>query len=314
MPDVSVTLPQSRNTNAVAAFRPRFEIQAVRSVGQAPDHESKLGPLRFARPTSVDMHGGGKSARDRTHGLIVQVRGRSSFDHYGHSIQLAAGDLTLCDHAAPYRLVPEEAGEVLVLRIPTTLLKEHLPSPEGFCGHRLAGSDGLCSIAAAMAVSLFGKVQAGLGLPYEDRVARHLLDVIATAYAIAFQSAPNSSIVSGRHATVKLFIEQHLRDPELCPRLVAERLKLSSRYLRMIFATGNETVSAYILRRRLEECARQIGDASWRGHSLTEIAFSWGFNSAPHFTRSFRDRFDMSPRDYRRVKLEAASAAVRQAA
>ncbi len=79
----------------------------------------------------------------------------------------------------------------------------------------------------------------------------------------------------------------------------AQGLKLSSRYLRMIFATSGETVSAYILRRRLEESGRQMADPQWRGRSIAEIAFGWGFNSAPHFTRSFRDRYGLSPRQYR---------------
>ena len=47
-----------------------------------------------------------------------------------------------------------------------------------------------------------------------------------------------------------------------------------------------------------------IADPAWRGHSMTEIAFGWGFNSAPHFTRTFRDRFGIPPREYRRLKLE----------
>ena len=125
---------------------------------------------------------------------------------------------------------------------------------------------------------------------------------------LAFESLIAASpIVNGRQAKVKLYIEQHLRDPQLSPRSIAEHLQLSSRYLRMIFATTNEPASAYILRRRLEECARQIGDARWRGHSITEIAFAWGFNSAPHFTRSFRDRYGVSPRHYRRTQLEATT-------
>jgi AraC-like DNA-binding protein len=63
-------------------------------------------------------------------------------------------------------------------------------------------------------------------------------------------------------------------------------------------------MSAYILRRRVEECARQMSDPNWSGHTLTEIAFSWGFNSAAHFTRSFREQFGSAPRDYRRSALD----------
>jgi AraC-like DNA-binding protein len=52
---------------------------------------------------------------------------------------------------------------------------------------------------------------------------------------------------------------------------------------------------------RLEECAKQIRNPAWTGHTLTEIAFGWGFNSAAHFTRTFHEQFGMAPREYRRV-------------
>ncbi len=71
----------------------------------------------------------------------------------------------------------------------------------------------------------------------------------------------------------------------------------------MIFAAHDDSVSAYLLRRRLEETARQIRDPKWRGHTITELAFGWGFNSAAHFARSFRERYGTAPRDYRRLQL-----------
>jgi AraC family transcriptional activator of tynA and feaB len=109
--------------------------------------------------------------------------------------------------------------------------------------------------------------------------------------------------MSARFSKMKLFIEEHLRDPALRPAFVARRMGVSDRYLRMIFAVGDESASSYILRRRLEECAAQLRDPRWQHHSITSIAFGWGFNSAPHFARSFRAQFCCSPSDYRHQKL-----------
>lgn len=242
--------------------------------------------------------------------LMLQVRGEAEVSHYGNTVNLTEGDFVLCDSGAPLKIRMSDEIEILFLKVGAATLREHLPSPEGFCGRALRADEGLTAAAAAMALNLFGRLEADLSPHYQDRVARHLLDIVATAYALALDtSSARSSIVTGRCASVKLFIEQHLRDPELTPCSIATRMKLSSRYLRMIFASENETVSAYILRRRLEQCARQIADPAWRGHSMTEIAFGWGFNSAPHFTRTFRDRFGLPPREYRRLKLgEGASA------
>ncbi len=243
-----------------------------------------------------------------TYILLLLTHGEGEISHYGVTTTLAQGDFVLCDSTAPIKLGFKEPVEAVFIRVAATRLKEHLPSPEYFCGRALRADDGLTATASAMAISLFGRLEAGLQPTYQDRVARHLLDILAMAYALAFDTPlSRSSIVSGRCATVKLFIEQHLRDPDLSPCSIAARMKLSPRYLRMIFASEKETVSAYILRRRLEQCARQIADPVWQGHSMTKIAFGWGFNSAPHFTRTFRDRFDMPPREYRRLKLTGES-------
>ncbi|WP_223395200.1 helix-turn-helix domain-containing protein [Caulobacter segnis] len=293
------------------------QIEAMDFIPAKPDAfmaelaSSDLGPLRMARLTcgrTTIERGASRIAAHKgrpTYLLMLQVRGEAEVSHYGKVSTLAEGDFVLCDSAAPIKIRFLDDVETLFLKVEASVLKEHLPSPECFCGRALRTSEGLTATATAMALNLFGHLEAGLSLNYRDRVARHLLDIVATAYALAFDApSSRSSVVSGRCATVKLFIEQHLRDPELTPCSVAAGTKLSTRYLRMIFASENETVSAYILRRRLEQCARQIADPAWRGHSMTEIAFGWGFNSAPHFTRTFRDRFGLPPREYRRLKLE----------
>lgn len=271
---------------------------------------SDLGPLHIARLTcgrTTVERGAAQIAHKgaSTYLLMLQVRGEAEVSHYGNTTTLAEGDFVLCDSGAPLKIRFSGDVETLILKVAASTLRDYLPSPEGFCGRALRADEGLTAAAAAMALNLFGRLEAGLSLHYQDRVARQLLDIVATAYALAFDTSnARSSVVSGRCAAVKLYIEQHLRDPELTPCGVAAGTKLSTRYLRMIFASENETVSAYILRRRLEQCARQIADPAWRGHSMTEIAFGWGFNSAPHFTRTFRDRFGLPPREYRRLKLE----------
>jgi AraC family transcriptional activator of tynA and feaB len=297
----------------VAAWNALYCARLDKAEVTTADHESfdaeltlgTLGPIRVARITC----GRSSIARTSRHivhapgrvfSFVLQARGSGVFSQYGQEAALKQGDITLCDSAAPHSYDVDEGSEVMMLRVPANMLKERLPSPEQFCGRHLASNQGLtCTVAAVMA-SLCAQLERGLSPYFQNSLARHVLDLLATSYAIAFDSLSTaSSVVSGRHAKVKLYIEQHLRDPELSPCTIAQGLKLSSRYLRMIFATGSETVSAYVLRRRLEESARQMADPQWRGRSIAEIAFGWGFNSAPHFTRSFRDRYGVSPRHYR---------------
>jgi AraC-like DNA-binding protein len=143
-------------------------------------------------------------------------------------------------------------------------------------------------------------VEHGLEPAAELRLADCLLELIATSYRSA-------SIIDGcarsrgelNRLRAKKIIEEHLRDPELSPQFVAKALGISSRYLRMLFENEGEAVSRYILRRRLEKCAEHLRYGSASRATLTTIAFMNGFSSMAHFSRVFREHFDMPAGRYR---------------
>jgi AraC family transcriptional regulator, positive regulator of tynA and feaB len=268
-------------------------------------HLGNLGPLRVGRlccnNSAIDRNAShiDQGAR-RAYTLVLQVRGNGTLAQYGNEVTLQEGDITLYDNAVPHSHMMSDSAELILVRVPAAQMREHLPTPERFCGLRLASSEGLTSAIAALISNLCRQLEAGLPTAIQERLAHQLLEMTSSAYAVAFDALLSSSpVVNGRHSRARLYIEQHLRDPDLGPRVVAAQLRVSSRYLRMIFAASRESVSTYILRRRLEECARQLADPRWRAHSISDIAFGWGFNSAPHFSRSFRELYGTSPREYR---------------
>ncbi|MCW2380593.1 MULTISPECIES: helix-turn-helix domain-containing protein [unclassified Sphingobium] len=264
----------------------------------------QLGPLLLIQmrcgSVTISRPEGALTPADRQSTFILVLSGGASLRHYGRQIELYPGDITMYDHSAEYTLHFGQPTQVIMIRVNSTAIRQIFPVPDSFYGQRIPGDVGLTSTALAMAKDLSAKLETRPGLHFNERVATHLLDVLATAYAeVMDEPSSATSLMERRFWKVRLFIEENLRDPSLSPSLVAERLKLSDRYLRMIFAVSDESPSAYILRRRLEECARQFSDERWRGRSITEIAFSWGFNSAPHFTRTFRQHFGMAPSQYR---------------
>jgi AraC-like DNA-binding protein len=266
----------------------------------------RLGPVQFVRMTAnrSNIERTQRHIRPnapRLYSYLLQVRGSSVLDHWGHEAHLAAGDFVLCDSAVPHSFSIDDDSTIVLLRIDARTMREHLPTPEQYCGLRLRHDVGLTATMSAMVEKLSAQLETGFTSPYDTRFAHHLLEMLAMSYAIGLEQEPSvSSIVRGRQAEVVRYIEEHLRDPELSPARVAAGLRISPRYMRTVFAHSGEKVSAYIMRRRLEECAKQIRNPSWAGHTLTEIAFAWGFNSAAHFARAFHDHFGMSPREYRR--------------
>jgi AraC-like DNA-binding protein len=264
----------------------------------------QLGPVKLAKLTvdrcTIERSPKHLAQSARLYSLILQARGSSTFSHYGREARLSEGDFVLCDTGMPHYFSTDSPSVTIMVRVLPDVLREYLPTTEGFCGLRLGRATGVTNTVAAMVQSLTEQVDFGRSPEYERRIARQLLEMISISYAMGFdERSSTSASVWRRRRDVIQYIEENLRDPALSVESVADGVHLSLRYLRSIFSDSGENVAAYIRRRRLEECARKIREPSWSGLTLTKIAFSSGFNSAAHFSRCFRDQFGMSPREYR---------------
>jgi AraC family transcriptional activator of tynA and feaB len=280
---------------------------------QAELRVGAIGPLGIARVqcASADIE------RTRAHvtcqtrrlfSFLMVRKGRATFSHYGHDTVLDPGDMTLCDSATPHRMSCSDDTDILIVRAQPDLLRRFVPFPEQLCGVRLESAATFADVAASMAQSVWHQCERGVQERFGTPMARNLLDVLATSYAVNFADGDaDSSVVTARRIQAPRFVEAHLRDRDLTPARVANALHISPRYLRMLFEGEKESVTSYILRRRLEECAKQIANPLWSGHTITEIAFACGFNSAAHFTRAFREHYGTTPTGYRRRHLSPAS-------
>jgi AraC family transcriptional regulator, positive regulator of tynA and feaB len=303
-------VPAGRRTNYwnevyTSHFAPVTFDPASRDDFEAELRTGTMGPLGLARVQfqAADVE------RTRSHisktqqrffSFVLHLRGRGVFTHCGHETKLDEGDFTLSDNAEPHHMRFQGPADVIILRSPPEVLKAYLPSPERLCGLRLPSQEGFTGTAATMMRSLVEQLERGLSPRFSQMIVRSVLEIMATSYAMAFESGiADCSVFGSRRVQARRFIEAHLKEPDLTPMSVARALSVSPRYLRMLFAADRETASAYILRRRLEECARQLASPMWRGQTVTAIAFAGGFNSATHFTRAFRQRYGITPRQYR---------------
>jgi len=181
-----------------------------------------------------------------------------------------------------------------------------MPNPESVVGIAMSGKSGVAGLLSSLLCNFWQQRRTGDETFLSPRFSEAILDLVASAYACITATAPDgSSIAIARREQIRSYIETHLHDPGLTPGSVAAAVHLSPRRLHQLFEADGETVGAYILRRRLEECARAMGDASQRSRTVTEIAFLHGFNNASHFGRVFRERYHSTPSDYRRRSTAA---------
>jgi AraC family transcriptional regulator, positive regulator of tynA and feaB len=253
----------------------------------------QIGGLRMTHDLCV-------SAAEDLFFLALQLEGTGSYRQDGREARLAPGDFTLCAAARPYEVTADHS---LVTLIPGDLLRRHLTSPDDVVAVRMSGSRGMTGVLSNFIKNLWASRAATSDAGVALRMSYTLLDLIAAAYSVTPHARhEQSTLVAAHRVRILSYIEAHLRDPQLSPTTVAQACKITARYLHHLFTAGSETVTQYIQRRRLEECARALLVAApVRGRLVTEIAFDYGFNSLTHFGRVFRHQFGLTPSEYRRA-------------
>jgi AraC family transcriptional regulator, positive regulator of tynA and feaB len=267
---------------------------------------TQVGQIRLAEARSepaIVRHSRQHVARtrDALFMLCLQLDGVSVNRQQGREAVLRYGDFHLLDSSRPYEVSFEQPNRMLVLSVPHPELARRMPNPESLVGIAMSGRSGVSGLLSSLLCNFWQQRRTGDETFLSPRFGEAILDLVASAYASITAAVPDgSSIAIARREQIRSYIETHLHDPALTPGRVAAAVHLSPRRLHQLFEADGETVGAYILRRRLEECARAMSDASQRSRTVTEIAFLHGFNNASHFGRVFRERYRATPSDYRR--------------
>jgi AraC-like DNA-binding protein len=232
--------------------------------------------------------------------LLLQLAGESRTRQDGREAFLKPGDFMLCDSTRQYEIFFPGANRMLVLGIPDGQLRRQVACPESLVAVPLRGGGDVAGLVSRFLRNFWAACHQELDPESAARVSVAILHLLGAAYAeVARPHGSRSAVAAAQRIRILNHIEAHLHDPQLTPTRVAEVCRITPRYLHHLFASTDETVGRYVLRRRLEECARALLAAPELGRPVAAIAFDHGFTSPTHFGRVFRQRFGMTPREYR---------------
>ena len=239
-------------------------------------------------------------AKDDYFLVSIQTRGTGVMRQDGRDALLNPGDFALYDSTRAYELHFESDFQQIVLKLPREQLRSAVRDTEKLTATTVSGRAGAGHLMIGMIKTLWEDIDA-LEPASAVAVAGGVLNILVAG----LQTLPASkrrgvSTLTSYHLTrIKGEIDSRLRNPALTVSDVARDLGISVGHIHRLFQQEATTPAQYIWSRRLEMCSRDLVDPSRAGHSISEIAFSWGFNDAAHFSRSFRDRFGVPPREWR---------------
>jgi len=229
--------------------------------------------------------------------IQVQHRGRTTNHTGGRTAVLEVGDFVLYDPSQPLWLNFEEYTQAIVVRLPLATVEARMPHLRSQVGIPVSGRRGAGALFSNFLRSAWEELQNDGGGEWADCLGDAIWPLLDMAYAPMRPAQENNRRDERRRALFEA-VEADLTDPELDVHRLARRMRVSARYVQMLFAEMGTTPRAFIQNRRLELAARRL-EREGTDVTVTDVAYDVGFNDLSSFCRAFRRRFAMSPRNYR---------------
>ena len=280
-----------RNLDA-SPFHGRIEFTAFGSLPITRSVQSST--LTEVTPEAVRRNGRG----DRLYAVFTQS-GRHAIQQNERDAVCRAGDFVVLDHRPGVSEI--ETGSFLILDLPRQRLESVLGPSQLFT---------TLSVGANLASTTLANTYVQELIRLEDRLNPHGaarmasigIDLVVACLAERLaQEVPRSLHGNATVQRAKAYIEAHLSDTSLDPPKLAAAVGVSLRRLQELFHERGRHISEYIWGRRLEAAAKRLSDSACAHLSIGMLAYGCGFSSQAHFARRFKDRYGVSPREYRQA-------------
>lgn len=210
---------------------------------------------------------------------------------------LTPGTVVVCDTDKPFVRGFAKGLKELVLMVPRSTFMDVadgvMPKSDNLpvlnFGRSTKANDHATTIAELMTRSLMNPE-----LEAVQKVEDEVVDLLRGIFG-----STSSTGLSSQLRIAMSYIDRHLRNPELAAPQIASAIGISERQLSRVFSDHGKSVSRVILERRLELANRILRSARSDQMSVTEVAHYVGFASLPHFSRTFKSQFNMTPKEVR---------------
>jgi AraC-like DNA-binding protein len=117
--------------------------------------------------------------------------------------------------------------------------------------------------------------------------------------------AEGRGIAAARLRAIMTDICAHLGDGELSVAEVAQRQRVTPRYVHKLFENEGLTFSSFVLGQRLARAHRMLSNPQLADRTIGSVAFDVGFGDLSYFNRTFRRRYAATPTDIRQSAMRA---------
>lgn len=228
----------------------------------------------------------------------VMIEGSGFIEQGGIRLPFGAGDISFRTLSAPSCVSFQTASRFLAVRLPAAIMYAPRPNRHPINPKVAAGTH-----PSTEAIhGLLSGIRWGCPTNSADYCLSFALPWLfaASYHGDEDIDAPNHrSDNERRWQQILQHIEQNaLETDDMSARTCAQAVGISESYLHRLFAQRGLRFSKTVLEQRLGAAHALIQSQIHTTHSIASIAYQCGFKDPGHFSRLFKQRYGMPPRQY----------------
>ncbi|CAN5370741.1 helix-turn-helix domain-containing protein [soil metagenome] len=233
--------------------------------------------------------------------LSRPISGPLFFEQHDRAFTVEPGCMVLLNQTSPYKASTTACYHAYSISIPRAMLEQRDAHIGSF--YKLDLSNG--SPRGQLLSNFARHMTDGMETWSETEtisLREQLLDLIVLLMVNeknGYSPAYETSVRSAHRERAITYIKHNHCSPLLNPKTIAAACGISVNYLHKIFQAANLQVEQYIYSLRLETCRKLLQDPAHKDETAQQIAYKTGFSHPSHFSRLFKEKFGMSPKEFR---------------
>lgn len=236
--------------------------------------------------------------RDEALYLTLYNRGSLLLRSRAEDLWIETGDVVLWDPGSPGSFACSSAIHGLTISFPRPMLERRIGNIDSLYNKKARKGEPKTQLLFSHIVNLHHLADSLAG-DQLDSILSSLLDL--TYFCVTPSTETITSSYQERLISrVKAAIRERLLEEDLCPHTIAAEFQLSVRRIHSLLALSGLTFSEFVRHERLCRARDALRSASFSSMSITEIAHRFHFFDSAHFSKSFKKRYGISPKEYRK--------------
>ena len=231
--------------------------------------------------------------------VTLPAKSELLFAQGGREVRANPGAFFIERSHEPYEFSHAEPADLWVMKLSLAMLGGRVRAPDRFCSLQFDATNGANGLFVDM-VHLIPQRYDAMSEEARSMVGRQLADLLAMALQSDERvlSSGGSTVRMAHLARIESFVRRHIDNPDLGPDEVAAGCGVSVRYLHELLRDTNQTLGSWIRDQRLAAAREDLGNPRDK-RAIGEIAYARGFADQAQFSRAFRQRYGITPKEAR---------------